>query len=520
MRARLAARVLAILALLPGLLGPPATARAEEPAGTDEDLEALLGGFDDEDSGDGSGDGSREEAGDDLLGGFDDDFEAASIGPEADEAPGWLAALPFGEVLYERVDLGGSLSLGADYAYLDHKVPHGDEVGRSTNWSNLTRLDLEGLLQVDVQLPRDWTARGELIGWYDFVYRIKGRGNYGGEVLDVYEWQVDSGEAYVSGPLHPNVDLTLGRKIVNWGRSDTFRVVDIVNPLDNKEPGLIDIEDLRRPVTMAKLDVIGGPWSGQLLVVPEFRYDRNPPYGSDFFPDVPRPVAQVLVAPLDDREDFADVPEIAGRFDGRFSGWDFSLFGAWVDDTERAIDRRGAFGFRRESNRIGMLGSGANVTRGAWLAKFELAWKTNLRELRQRDPDPRPFNVEADRIDSMVGLEYYGRDDLVIALEIVNRHLLQGAPSGTRMLRNRTRFESSLRVTRPFFRERMNVTALAIGFGQRLQNGGLVRLSTDWELARAWTIEGGILIFIGGPDNGLGAYDSNDRLYAQIKHDF
>jgi hypothetical protein len=521
-RQRSAARTLASLLLLPGLLGLPSllgpstarggtadeTASEPDPAPREDeaDLDELLGGFDDE--------------GDDLLGGFDDDFDAASIGTSEDAPPAWLAALPFGETLYERVDLGGSLTLGAVYAYLDHKVPHGDEVGRSTNWSNLTRLDLDGLLRVDVRLPRDWTARAELVGWYDFVYRIKGRGNYGGAVLDVYEWQVDSGEAYVSGPLHPNLDLTVGRKIVNWGRSDTFRVVDVVNPLDNKEPGLVDIEDLRRPVTMLKLDAISGPWSAQLLVVPEFRYDRNPPIGSDFFPKVPRPTALVLVAPIDDRDDFADVPEIAGRFDGRFSGWDFSLFGAYVDDTERAIDRRGPFGFRRESNRIGMLGAGGNVTRGPWLAKFELAWKADVRVLRQRDPDPRPFSVDNDRIDSMLGLEYYGRDDLMIALEIVNRTNVQSKPSGTRQLRNRSRIESSLRISRPFFRERMHVTALAVGFGQRLQNGGLVRLSSDWELARGWTLEGGILVFIGGPDDGLGAFDSNDRLYAQITYDF
>lgn len=64
------------------------------------------------------------------------------------------------------------------------------------------------------------------------------------------------------------------------------------------------------------------------------------------------------------------------------------------------------------------------------------------------------------------------------------------------------------------------MTALAVGFGERLQNGGLVRLSGDYELTDAWKVEGGILIFIGGPDQGLGAFESNDRLYAEIKYSF
>jgi hypothetical protein len=473
-----------------------------------EDLEDLMGGFDDEDGGD------------DLLGGFGDDFGADAMAEDADAVPGWLARIPFGTEIAERVDLSGSLSAGAEYSYLDHKVPHGDEVGRSTSYGNLTRLDLDGFLQLDVDLPNDWMMRAEAQGWYDFVYRIKGRGNYGGAVLDVYEWQVDSGEVYASGPLHKNVDLTAGRKIVNWGRSDTFRVVDVVNPLDNKEPGLVDIEDLRRPVTMVKLDATKGPWSGQFLIIPEFRYDRNPPIGSDFFPDVPPAAGAVLVSPIDDRSDFAETPGFAGKVDGRFSGWDFSVYGSYLDESRRVLDRRGPTTLRREGNRFGMVGAAGNVTRGAWLLKVEMAWLHDIRVLRARAPNPLPFSVDNDRVDTMVGVEYYGRDDLTIAVEIVNRSLTSGRNSGERQFVGRSRWESSLRITRPFFRERMHVTLLAVGFGQRLQNGGLMRFSSDYELTDAWKMEGGILIFIGGPDEGIGAWYSNDRLYAEIKYSF
>ncbi|MCH8239830.1 MAG: hypothetical protein IIB62_07220 [Proteobacteria bacterium] len=162
--------------------------------------------------------------------------------------------------------------------------------------------------------------RVETVGWYDFVYRVKGRGGYGGEVLDVYEWQFDSGEVYLTGPLHKNVDLTIGRKIVNWGRSDTFRVVDVINPLDNKEPGLVDIEDLRRPKTMLKLDLNSGPWSAQLLVIPEHRYNRNPPPGSDFFTGPFGPTGLPASIPIRDRSDFTGMPGLAGKIDARFSG--------------------------------------------------------------------------------------------------------------------------------------------------------------------------------------------------------
>ena len=457
---------------------------------------------------------------DDLMGGFDDEFDVSSLDDLEEEMPAWLAALPYSDVLYERVDLSGSVAAGTSYSYLDHKVPHGDQAGRSSSFGNLTRLDLDFFLQLDVMLPGGWLIRAEGLGWYDFMYHLKGRGDYGGEVIDVYEWQADTGEVYLSGPLGENLDITVGRKIVNWGRSDTFRVVDVINPLDHKEPGLVDIEDLRRPKAMIKLDAVSGPWSGQLLVIPESRYDRLPPRGSDFHPSIPAAFSRI---PIHGRSDFDGTPGLAGKFDGRFSGWDFSLYGAYVDESRRVVDFELATGFRAESNRYGLVGAAGNITRGAWLVKAEVAWLTGLRILRVRPGSPAvpPVSDDKDRIDTMVGVEYYGRDSLNIALEVVNRSLLNypGQP-GVEDLTEQSTFETALRISRPFFRERLDVTALAIVIGERAQDGATLRLSGDYELTDDWKTEGGILIFIGGPDRGIGAFDSNDRLFAEIKYSF
>ena len=117
---------LAALLIFPIFLFAVGDAHADE-----DDLDGLIGGFDD----------------DSDFGGFDDDSDFASS-DEIDEPgsghPAWLARLPFGEWIAERTDLSGSLGVGAVYSYLDHKVPHGDEVGRSTSYGNLTRLDIDG----------------------------------------------------------------------------------------------------------------------------------------------------------------------------------------------------------------------------------------------------------------------------------------------------------------------------------------------------------------------------------------
>ncbi|MBK7947489.1 MAG: hypothetical protein IPK00_01780 [Deltaproteobacteria bacterium] len=479
---------------------------------------------------------------DDLMGGFEDDFDATALGspaPDGSTLPGpeWISKLPFGDWIRRNVDLSGSIASGAVVSYLDHDAAHGDrptsptdpdfpdQLGRSSDFGGLTRLDLDGFLQLDVKLPRDWLLRAEALGWYDFAYRIKGRGDYGGPVLDVYEWQADAGEVYLGGPIHDRVDLTIGRKIVNWGRSDTFRIVDVVNPLDNKEPGLVDIEDLRRPRTMAKLDASSGPWTAEALAVLETRFDRNPPPGSDFYPNLSR-FAQapglIVTFPTDDESNFSRKPGFAGRFEGNFSGWDFGLFGAWVDETSRVLDVEPATGARLEGNRYGMVGAAGNVTRGAWLAKFELAWLTDVRMLRPRAVGPLPFwSDDKQRLDSMLGLEWYGPDSLTVALEIVNRQWLD-LPKSRVLLEffEQSTFETGLRISRPFFRERLDVTLLGVVFGERAQDGGLVRASGEWELTDSWKVEGGWLAFIGGPDKGIGNWDDNDRVYLELKYSF
>ncbi len=477
----------------------------------------------------------------DLMGGFEDALDESELDGDDSPGPAWLGRVPFGGWLAKNVDVSGSIATGVVVSYLAHEVPHGDrptlppppgdpgQLGRDSDFGGLSRLDLDGFLQLDVKLPLEWELRAEALGWYDFAYRLKGRGDYGGQVLDVYEWQVDAGEVFVAGPIHEHVDLTVGRKIVNWGRSDTFRVVDVVNPLDNKEPVLVDIEDLRRPRAMAKLDASRGPWNAEALVVFETRFDRNPPPGSDFYPNLSRFAAApglIVKFPVDDESNFGRKPGIAARVEGNFSGWDFGLFGAWVDETSRVFDIEPTLGpqpvARLEGNRFGMLGAAGNWTRGAWLVKFEFAWLDELRLLRPRAIGPLPFGSDdKQRIDSLVGLEWYGPDSLTAALEIVNRQWLDvpRSPVLPEFFEQST-FETGLRISRPFFRERLDVTLLGVIFGERAQDGGLFRASAEWELDDAWKIEGGWLVFAGGPDKAIGAYDSNDRLYAELKYSF
>ena len=104
---------------------------------------------------------------------------------------------------------------------------------------------------------------------------IDGRDNYTDDVLDDYEKELEFDEVYLQGSVTNDMDLKAGRQIVVWGRSDNIRITDVLNPLDLRWPGLVEIEKLRLPVTMTKLDYYIKGWSLSGIALHEVRYNKK-----------------------------------------------------------------------------------------------------------------------------------------------------------------------------------------------------------------------------------------------------
>jgi hypothetical protein len=79
-----------------------------------------------------------------------------------------------------------------------------------------------------------------------------------------------------------NLDFKIGRQIVVWGKSDSIRITDVLNPLDNRTPGLIDIKNLRLGRLMSKLDYYQDNLKISAALLHENRFSKNPKFGSDF----------------------------------------------------------------------------------------------------------------------------------------------------------------------------------------------------------------------------------------------
>ena len=519
-------------------------AGAAPDARCDDDLDQILGGFDDEAGGSSEAD-AEDESTEDILGGFEEDLGEGEEAPELEEAK-------------ERFwDLTGSVSLGSSINYLKHRAFVAPDW--STDYGGMQRLRAKLDLQLDVDLPGGWQGRVAGFGFYDFAYLANGRHDYSDDVLDLYEWEVDFQEVWIRGsPLH-DLDLKVGRQIVNWGRSDTLRVLDVLNPLDNREPGIVDIVDLRRPVTMLNATYYYGDWSLSAIAIPEIRFSLNPPLGSDFAPVVSSlGTLEAFVFPEDKPDESFNNTQWAAALSGIFSGWDVSFHFArmyrdleyldpqiqWIDLGALGTYPLSLEGTKLRHSRITLVGSGANYTIGSWLFKGEIAWFDGIDYTTSTPIDFDPiggFPIPGDgtvpvglgvvnvptgtvgrsRLDFMGGIEYYGFVDTSIALEVVNRHIF-GFRRDMRPLfgAQENQLETALRITRSFLRERLEVTALGVVFGSYAQDGSIVRLDASYELRDALELSGGIIFYQKGDPPPFDIIKRNDRIFLQLKYSF
>ncbi|MBU4262258.1 MAG: DUF1302 domain-containing protein [Proteobacteria bacterium] len=422
----------------------------------------------------------------DLFGGF-----------EETPAPGREAITPAN-------DFAGLFSGYAKMGTTFNTAHHAPAAGE-TDWRGLSRLRAELQLEADYRLQQ-WRLFASAKGSYDFAYSLNGRGEYTADVLDEYEWEAELREAFVQREISDSLDVKLGRQIIVWGRSDNFRVTDILNPLDNREPGLTDIEDLRLPTTMSKLDYFRGNWQLSAIAVHEHRFDKLPPFGSDFYPaSLPAPPEEKPAATLGNTG-------LALEVQGIFSGWDISFYGADIYNDQSTIVPSSPL--TQEHRRIKMAGAAMNLAQGNFLYILEAAHFRGLCFLTDYDYD-------YSRTDLLAGIEYRGFTDTAISVDLVNRHLHDYRP----ILKDSPEFpqqdasQAALRITRELLNDRLNLTALLIVMGERAQEGALERFTATYDLADNWSMTCGMVFYQSGNRAMVNAGD-NDRVFLEVRLDF
>lgn len=457
------------------------------PSAADE-LESLLSGFEDDASP--FVESEVEEELDDLLGGFSDEQDALPT-----------AASPDSPVLPEWLELSGSLALQSTVNFSQTAPLPGQP-----DYRGLSMFRGAGELLSDLSYE-GWKARVGISMFYDAAYQLNGqRQFYTDEFLDQYESELRLDEAYLQGGLGSKLDLKIGRQIVVWGKSDNIRITDILNPLDLRLPGLVDIRFLRLPVTMTKLDYYQGNWNLGGMVIHEPRFNKFPVFNGEFYP---------LDRPLPDPEEPAiswDNQQAALSLNGIFSGWDIAFYGAYVFDRQPYFSDLAVAA--REYEKVLFGGIAANYALGNWLLKGEAALTDGLRF--------STIDEEKQRFDVLLGFDYSGFSETTITFEFANRHIinfderLAEPPDGQKQ--DWTQF--AFRFTKDFLNDTLHLTLLFSSYGIFAGEGGFERFQLEYDVRDNLKLTGGIVLYQSGDFPSFQDAGDNDRLLLEVEYRF
>jgi len=451
-----------------------------------ESLDESLEGFDDEPIATTS---TKTVVEDELMEGFDDESTPSTasqpkVTPKSDTS-NITRAKPFSSPIE---GITGKLTEQAAFSYGDD-APH----------DNFSSLKSSLLLDYEHKFDNGFKVKTNAKAYYDAIYSIRGREKYSKDELNELESEVELFDAYVEGSLADNLDMKLGRQVVVWGRSDTIRITDVLNPLDNRRPGMVDIEDLRLPVAMAKLDYFVGDWRVTPMAILEQRFSKNPPAGSTFNG---RPQS------LPSNEKYHDVTP-ALSVGAEFSGWDVNFYAAKVHD-----DAGYFFEGKMKHDKVNMFGTALNVLNGSWLLKSELA---HFDGLKYSTTGNKTFK----RTDALVGLEYNGFANTLISYDASVRKIhdydtkIQNTPFQTQ----ENTYQHAFRASSDFMNATVKANYLISLFGSKMDRGGFQRAWLKYDIADGIFANVGVVDYIGG-SNRFDAISNNDMAFVDVTYSF
>jgi len=487
--------LLFIIVLLIGL-GSPGVILAQDTS-DDSGLEEALSGFDDE--------ASAEE--EDALSGFDDEKDENGTDEEIESADE--------EESRERtlLSFSGSAGLSASYSYA--KDAPADKT--QADWSGLTKLRPYFSLTWDAKLGENWKTRISGKAFYDFAYGMKDSETFSDEVLSELEKEAELREIYLEGSPFGNLDIKLGKQIVSWGVANSLRVVDVLNPTDSREFGMTDLEDVRLPIAMTKLDYYIGDLKLEAVAVHEIKFNKSAPFGSDFNPSTQK-INEVIP------ESSAENTEYGLALIGTFSGWDASLHWAqYFDDTAHFKITKVTFipglgavpTLEQRHSRLTMGGATLSIPSGNFIWKAEAAKLQGMEFALVTD---KTFS----RTDVLVGSEYSGWSDTSLTLEFGVQHLndfdvkLEESPDS----QLEDRIATTVSFMQDYINQTLHLSLVGMMIGKSGQDGGLNRMSLEYDVMDAFSVTGGVMLYQPGENAYFQNLNENDRIFFEVRYSF
>ncbi|MDC9720592.1 MAG: hypothetical protein PSN46_07695 [Gammaproteobacteria bacterium] len=437
---------------------------------------------------------------DDLLGGFEadevviiQDIVQEIVPPEEGDLSPW--------------QVSGEVSLYANYAY-----DHGTD--KALPWqNNWSRLQAKTRIDVDYQASSASRAHADVSVDYDLAYGLNGRGNYPTAALDEYESSIELGGFWWQSSLTPDLDIKIGRQNMVQGSADMLRINDTVNNLDNRYPGLTQLEDLRLPVALTRLDYYLQDWQLTAAMQHEVRAPKIATLGVDAFPS--SAFSSDLLSSLPSLQtpqyNSSDSPFMLAAT-GQLLGVDSSFYYGRVLDQRwhKQVTPTAA----RVYGLIDQAGTALSMAQGSWLWKLEAARFTGLAYSNA--------TTSKSRTDVMLGFDYNGWSDTGVTLEWARRqiHDFEASMAQAPDLQLAKDMQLALNIKYNFNHDQTNANLVYTANGAELQGGGMGKVWLEHEVSQAWKLSGGLINYYGGTNATYNALSNNDKVFMEMHYSF
>lgn len=446
------------------------------------------------------------------------DAAQEEVFPDLDLTAAEASSWSVDKILPDNWIFGGNVTQKIHYAYRDQLQEYGfsrDDSGIAVLRLGL-RLRLEGAVT-----PRFNFGIG-MNSFYDFAYEREDK-KVSDEEFDVMSKEFELRDAFLQFEIFDGLWLKTGRQIVAWGESDFAQVVDLVNPRDERDLGLQDLEDARLPIAASRLTYVGNRWGADLVITHEFEPNRYAGQAADFDPLIR--LQNLFPQRRSEEPDVGlDNPGVLARVFYSHAKGDISLMGGRVFSRQPVPvpSLSAADEVVLQYPEIEVLGATLSFIEGYWLLKFEMAAKSGLQFLATESSGADPPSLSLTAVEKSVyeilaGFEFSPFQDLQLTSEILST-LIDGHEKNL----NNKRVESILssRMNFEFLRDTANLELVWLEWLDG-GDGRSYRLGFEYDISDMLEFSIGFINFSSSDEgSALFPFRNNDRVFSGITFNF
>lgn len=321
-------------------------------------------------------------------------------------------------------------------------------------------------------------------------------------------------------------DCVVGSKIIRWGTGDGINPMDLINPLDVRDPIATGRADNRLPVWLASATWFIGDWTLEGVFLPVASVEDIPKQGNPWVTQGLKELYRgednrTLILDSQDVPDrwFRDV-EVGARLSRNFDGWDvaFIAYHGFVNSPVygRYETASGIPEFRPEHPRFTAFGVNFAKGIGAGTIRGELAYKPQYPVARESSSN----GIGRRDLWQWVAGGDYDFDGVYYVnvqffMDAVSQYFSTSDEGfiGTKLWHGFT-----YELSRKFFRDDLKVGVR--GKAYTSGDGGLIEAFGEYKIGDDWNLSTGVMIWTGANNGLLGQYDNNDLYYITARYYF